>query len=221
MSTCLIIFAKNPVPGKVKTRIIPHITAIDAAGLYKAFITDIVSNTLKLSCERTIIAYTPLNSQATFHHIYGQSINYIPQKGNDLGERMKNAFRYSFNEGSKRTVIIGTDSPTLPISYIQKAFSVLEKIPITIGPTFDGGYYLVGLSEQNYEIFDGIEWSTPSVFSQTLTKIKTTNKQFYLLSPWYDVDTPEDLTFLRSHIVAMKMSKASDLPINTMQFLKI
>jgi rSAM/selenodomain-associated transferase 1 len=221
MSTCLIIFAKNPVPGKVKTRIIPHITPIDAAELYKAFIADIVSNTLKLKCERIVIAYAPLNSQATFHRMCGQSINYIPQEGDDLGERMKNAFSYTFNKGSKRTVIIGTDSPTLPMSYIRKAFSVLEEKPVTIGPTFDGGYYLIGLSEQNDDIFDGIEWSTSTVFSQTLAKIKAMNKELYLLPPWYDVDTPEDLKFLRSHIFAMKLSGALDIPINTMQFLKI
>ncbi len=221
MSTCLIIFAKNPIPGKVKTRVTPHITPTDAAELYKAFIVDIVSNTLILKCDRIVIAYTPLNAETSFHEICGQSINYIPQEGYDLGERMKNAFRYTFDKGSKRTVIIGTDSPTLPLSYIRKAFSVLEKVPITIGPTFDGGYYLVGLSEQNNDIFDGVEWSTSRVFSQTLTRIKALNKQFYLLPPWYDVDTPEDLKFLRSHILAMKLSGASDIPMSTMQFLKI
>ncbi len=221
MSTCLIIFAKNPIPGTVKTRITPHITPTDAAELYKAFIADIVSNALKLPCEQIVIAYTPLNAETSFHRMCGQSINYIPQEGHDLGERMRHAFRYAFNKGSKRTVIIGTDSPTLPLSYIRKAFSVLEEVPITVGPTFDGGYYLIGLSEQNDDIFDGIEWSTSNVFSQTLTRIKAINKKIYLLPPWYDVDKPEDLEFLRSHILAMKMSGASDIPINTMQFLKI
>ncbi len=221
MSTCLIIFAKNPIPGKVKTRITPHISPIDAAELYKAFIADIVNNALKLNCERIVIAYTPLNAETSFHRICGQSINYIPQEGYDLGERMKNAFRHAFNKGLKRTVVIGTDSPTLPLSYIRKAFNVLEEVPIAIGPTFDGGYYLIGLSEQSDDIFDGVEWSTSNVFSQTLTKIKAMNKQFYLLPQWYDVDTSEDLEFLRSHILSMKLSGASDIPINTMRFLKI
>ncbi len=221
MSTCLIIFAKNPVPGKVKTRITPHITPTDAAKLYEAFIADIVSNALKLQCERIVVAYTPLNAETSFHKICGQSIHYIPQEGYGLGERMKNAFRHAFSKGSKSVVIIGTDSPTLPLPYIRNAFSALEEVPIAIGPTFDGGYYLIGLSEQNEDIFDGIEWSTSSVFSQTLAKIRSVNKKFYLLSPWYDVDTPEDLEFLRSHIIAMKLSGASDIPINTMQFLEI
>ncbi len=220
MSTCLIIFAKNPIPGKVKTRLSPQIAPPDAAELYKAFIADIAINALQLKCDRVVVAYTPLDAEPSFHGICEQSINYMPQEGRDLGERMKNAFRCAMDEGSTRTVIIGTDSPTLPVSYIQDAFSALERVPITIGPTFDGGYYLIGLSEQNDDIFDGVEWSTSSVFSQTLTRIKTAKKQFYLLPPWYDVDTPNDLEFLQSHILAMKLSHASDIPINTLQSLE-
>ena len=221
MSTSLIIFAKSPVPGKVKTRLTPDITPTKAAELYKAFITDIICNTHKLKCERVTIAYTPSNAEATFHSMCGQSVDYLPQKGYNLGERMKNAFRHSFDKGSKRTVIIGTDSPTLPLSYIQKAFDALKEVPVTIGPTFDGGYYLIGLSEQNAAIFDGVDWSTSKVFSQTLTRIQAINKQLYVLPPWYDVDTSDNLEFLRSHIRAMKLSGTSDLPSKTMQSLEI
>ncbi len=221
MSTSLIIFAKSPIPGKVKTRLTPYITPTEAAELYKAFIADIICNAHKLRCEQITIAYTPANAETAFHGICGQSVSYIPQKGDDLGERMKNAFKHSFNKGSTRTVIIGTDSPTLPLSYIQNAFDALKEVPITIGPTFDGGYYLIGLTEQNDVIFDGIDWSTSKVFGQTLTKIQAINKQLYVLPPWYDVDTLDDLEFLRSHIQAMKYSDASDIPDKTMQSLKI
>ncbi len=221
MSTSLIIFAKSPIPGKVKTRLTPYITPAEAAELYKAFITDIVCNTHKLKCERVTIAYTPSNAEATFHSMCGQSVDYLPQKGYNLGERMKNAFRHSFDKGSKRAVIIGTDSPTLPSSYIRDAFDALKEVPITIGPTFDGGYYLIGLSEQNDTIFDDIDWSTSKVFGQTLARIQAMNKQLYVLPPWYDVDTPDNLEFLRSHIRAMKLSGTSDLPGKTMQSLEI
>ncbi len=221
MSTCLIIFAKSPIPGKVKTRLIPSITPIEAAELYKAFVTDIIFNTHKLKCERVTIAYTPSNAEATFHNICDQSVNYLPQKGHTLGERMKNAFKYAFDKGSKRTIIIGTDSPTLPLSYIHKAFDALKEVPVTLGPTFDGGYYLIGLSEQNDAIFDGVDWSTSMVFGQTLARIQAINKQLYVLPPWYDVDTPDNLEFLRSHIHAMKMSGYEDIPEKTLRFLKI
>ena len=221
MSTSLIIFAKSPIPGKVKTRLTPCITPTEAAELYKAFIIDIIGNTHKLKCERVTIAYTPSNEEATFYSICGQSVDYLPQKGHDLGERMKNAFKHSFDKGSKRTVIIGTDSPTLPSSYIQKAFDALKEVSVTIGPTLDGGYYLIGLSEQNDAIFDGIDWSTSKVFGQTLTRIQVVNKQLYVLPPWYDVDTPDNLEFLRSHIQAMKLSGSTDIPDKTMLSLKI
>ncbi len=221
MSTSLIIFAKNPIPGKVKTRLTPYITSTEAAELYKAFIEDITSNAHKLKCEQVTIAYTPPNAEATLHSICGQSVNYLLQEGENLGERMKNAFKHSFDKGSERTVIIGTDSPTLPLSCIQNAFDALKEVPVTIGPTFDGGYYLIGLSEQNDVIFDGIDWSTSKVFGQTLTRIQAINKQLYLLPPWYDVDTSDNLEFLRSHIQAMKLSGASDIPSKTMQSLKI
>ncbi len=221
MSTRLIIFAKSPIPGKVKTRLTPDITPAEAAELYKAFIIDIVGTAYNLQCEQVAIAYTPSNAETAFHSICGQSVSYFPQQGHDLGERMKNAFKHSFARGSKRTIIIGTDSPTLPLSYIQKAFDALKEVPVTIGPTFDGGYYLIGLSEQNCTIFEGVDWSTSRVFSQTLTRIEEANKPLYVLPPWYDVDTLDNLEFLRSHIHAMKLSGSSELPGKTMQFLKM
>jgi hypothetical protein len=221
MSTCLIIFAKSPIPGKVKTRLTPHITPTKAAELYEAFISDTISTALKLKCERITVAYSPGYAEKTFQRLCGQSVNYLPQEGHNLGERMKNAFKHSFDKGFKRIVIIGTDSPTLPLSYIQEAFDVLKEVPVAIGPTFDGGYYLIGLSEQNETIFNDIEWSTSSVFSQTLARIKTANRQLSILPPWYDVDTPEGLEFLRSHLLSMKMSGNKDIPEKTFRFLKI
>ena len=127
MSTCLIIFAKSPIPGKVKTRLTPHITPTKAAELYEAFIADTISTALRLKCERTIVAYSPGYAEKTFQRLCGQSVDYLPQKGHNLSEKMKNAFKHSFGKGFKRTVIIGTDSPTLPLSYIRKAFDVLKR----------------------------------------------------------------------------------------------
>jgi len=221
MSTSLIIFVKSPIPGNVKTRLTPYITSTEAAELYKAFIADIVCNVHELKCEQITIAFTPSDAEATLHSVCGQSVDYLPQKGDNLGERMKNAFKHSFHKGSTRTVIIGTNSPTLPLSYIQKSFDALKEVPVAIGPTFDGGYYLIGLSEQNDAIFDGVDWSTLKVFGQTLTRIQAINKQLYVLPPWYDVDTTDNLEFLRSHIQAMKHSGVSDIPDKTMLSLKI
>ncbi|MBO1224719.1 MAG: TIGR04282 family arsenosugar biosynthesis glycosyltransferase [Candidatus Scalindua sediminis] len=224
MSACLVVFVKDPIPGRVKTRLTPRITPDEAAKLYKAFTIDIISNARKLkrnSVNNVTVAYTPIGAEKAFRKLVKQPTNFLPQKGKNLGERMKNAFKQSFAEGAKRVVIIGTDSPTLPVSYIQKAFDILKKIPIVIGPTFDGGYYLIGLSGLNDDIFDGIGWSTSRVFDQTLTRIKSLNTQVYVLPPWYDVDTSEDLEFLRTHLLAMRMSGVEEVPERTMQLLKI
>ena len=224
MSACLVVFVKDPIPGRVKTRLTPRITPDEAAKLYKAFTLDIISNARKLkrnSVNNVTVAYTPIGAEKAFRKLVKQPTNFLPQKGKNLGERMKNAFKQSFAEGAKRVVIIGTDSPTLPVSYIQKAFDILKKIPIVIGPTFDGGYYLIGLSGLNDDIFDGIGWGTSRVFDQTLTRIKSLNTQVYVLPPWYDVDTSEDLEFLRSHLLAMRMSGVEEVPERTMQLLKI
>ncbi len=224
MSAYLVVFAKDPIPGRVKTRLTPRITPDEAAKLYKAFTLDIISNARKLkrnSVNNVTVAYTPIGAEKAFCKLVKQPTKFLPQKGKNLGERMKNAFNQSFTEGAKGVVIIGTDSPTLPMSYIQKAFDVLKKIPIVIGPTFDGGYYILGLSKQNDDIFDDVEWSTSRVFGQTLTRIKSMNMQVYVLPPWYDVDTSEDLEFLKSHLLAMRMSGIEEIPDRTMQLLKI
>ncbi len=92
MSTCLIIFAKSPIPGKVKTRLIPHITSTKAAELNEAFIADTISTALKLKCRRITVAYSPGYAEKTVQRLCGQSVDYLPQKGDGLGERMKNAF---------------------------------------------------------------------------------------------------------------------------------
>ncbi len=222
MNACLVVFAKDPIPGRVKTRLTPRITPDEAARLYKAFILDIINNVRRLernSIDNVTVAYTPVDAEKVFRKLVEHPANFLSQKGDNLGERMRNAFNQSFAEGAKRVVIIGTDSPTLPTSYIQKAFDVLKKIPIVIGPTFDGGYYLLGLSKQNDDIFDGVEWSTSRVFGQTLTRIKSLNTQVYVLPPWYDVDTSEDLEFLKSHLLAMRMSGIEEIPDMTMQLL--
>ncbi len=222
MDTSLILFARAPVSGKVKTRLTPHISSQKATDLYKAFIIDIVTSLKKLKGQDLTIAYTPDSSHDTsFHGLVGRSIPLFSQRGDTLGERLKNAFQDSFCKETKRVIIIGTDSPTLPVSYIKEAFHALRDVPIVIGPTFDGGYYLIGLSEFTGEIFDDIEWGSAYVFSQTITRIKELNKQLYVLPPWYDIDTPSDLSFLRTHLLSMKLCGSTDLPNKTSQLLKI
>jgi hypothetical protein len=221
METALIMFAREPVSGKVKTRLSPYNSPQKAADLYRAFIVDIVNNLKKLKNQDLTMAYTPTSSETAFHELLGRSIALFPQRGVTLGDRLKNAFQDFFGKGVKRVIIIGTDSPTLPISYIKEAFNALLKVPIVIGPTFDGGYYLIGLSEFAGEIFAGVEWGSVHVFSQTIARIRDLNKKFHLLPPWYDIDTPRDLAFLQSHLLAMKLGGSKEIPTKTYQFLQV
>ncbi|MCP5008265.1 MAG: glycosyltransferase [Planctomycetes bacterium] len=222
MDTALIMFAREPVPGNVKTRLSPHISPQKAAVLYSAFIVDILNNHKKMKWQNLSIAYTPSDSHGTvFHELAGWPIPLFPQRGDTLGERLKNAFQDSFCKEIKRVIIIGTDSPTLPTSYIKEAFNALLDVPIVIGPTFDGGYYLIGLSVFAGEIFDDIEWGSAHVFDQTIARVRGLNMKLHLLPPWYDVDTSSDVKFLRTHLLAMKLSDSTDIPEKTSLFLGI
>jgi len=136
----------------------------------------------------------------------------IPQKGSDLGERLQNIFSQLFSIGYKKAAIIGTDSPDLPVEYIKKSFSSLNKnTGIVIGPSRDGGYYLIAMSRYSEEVFKDIPWSTNTVFKITLEKAKKAGLLPAFLPEWYDVDESDDLKTLREnmrlHYPAAKTSK--------------
>ena len=225
MRTCIIVFAKHPLPNQVKTRLIPKLSAEQAALLYKAFLTDWCELLSKLSNIDLIIAFTPEGSQPDLEAIIGDAIAYIPQSGDDLGERLTSATRWGLENGYKKIIITGSDSPTLPLTYISEAVNGLTSCDIVIGPSMDGGYYLIGFSEQNLTtvvptIFQGITWSTKDVFQQTIERIHTSNAKLHLLPPWYDVDTPEDLDFLHTHLSAIRLAEGTVQVGRTEKILK-
>jgi rSAM/selenodomain-associated transferase 1 len=120
------------------------------------------------------------------------------QKGGNLGERMRQAFEDRFKEGYERVVIIGSDSPTLPIAYIEQALQ--SEQDVVIGPSTDGGYYLIGMRGKVTDIFERVPWGTDRVLSETLKVLKDQRAEAELLPVWYDVDLPEDLRFLKAHL---------------------
>ena len=211
MKICVIVFAKNPVPNQVKTRLIPTLSPEQAATLYTAFLTDWCETLAKLSGVDLIIAYTPVDSESDLQALIGDDATYIPQIGTDLGERLTSATQWAAEQGYTKILLVGSDSPTLPISYISKALTLLDSRDIAIGPSTDGGYYLIGFSAANVAVavpfvFEEISWSTADVFQQTITRICSAKATVGLLSPWYDIDTAEDLAFLHAHISAMRLA---------------
>lgn len=200
MDDALLIFAKAPVPGEVKTRLLPDLSKEEAARLYEAFICDILKSTSLIDAERFLFCH-PSKGHSFFCRIAeDKRIQLMEQQGQDLGERMRNAMGLLLKDGFDRVVIIGSDSPTLPVEYIMKGFKGLMSHSAVIGPSIDGGYYLVGGRNQVPLIFEGISWGTDRVFRETLERGMLLGLDLCLLPFWYDVDTIEDLFLLYNHI---------------------
>ncbi|MBI3754600.1 MAG: TIGR04282 family arsenosugar biosynthesis glycosyltransferase, partial [Deltaproteobacteria bacterium] len=184
-----------------------------AAGLYECFIQDIFSRISVLNGIDIIAAYTPQNLISRARRLAPSRVIIIPQKGKDLGERLQNIFYQLFSIGYKKIAIIGTDSPDLPIEYIEKSFSLLNgKKELVLGPAEDGGYYLIAMSRNCNKILKGIPWSTNMVFEKTIKKAEKADLTSAILPRWYDVDDIESLKTLRKNIkntpYAIQTSKA-------------
>lgn len=217
MKRCLIIFAKEPVRGKVKTRLNGYLSHGECLNLYKAFLKDTIALAKKIKCENKILAYDSSKNPELLKKLTGNFTLY-KQKGRDLGNRMHNAFEYATKSKAKKIIIIGSDSPHLPRRYIEKAFYALDKKDIVLGPTYDGGYYLIGLKKPCFGVFKGIKWSSNSVFKNTVKNIKGKKKSLCLLDEWYDVDDKEALIRLRQDL---KKQRDRSVAQWTRKFLKI
>ncbi len=201
--TCAILFVKEPCPGKVKTRLHGCCSPQQAAALYRAFIQDSATILAASAAVLKVVAYAPVTAAAAIRRLLNpDKFEFIPQPEADLGGRMDRLLHWSMGRGARRTVIIGSDSPSLPPAYIDQALELLKEHEVVLGPSTDGGYYLVGQSSPNGAIFVDIDWSTGRVLEQTLDKVGT--RSLGLLPPWYDVDTPPEAGFLRVHLEALQ-----------------
>ena len=171
-----------------------------------------------------IVAYTPAEARSDLQALIGENATYIPQIGADLGERLTSATQWAAEQRYTKILLVGSDSPTLPTSYILKASTRLDSRDVVIGPSTDGGYYLIGFSATNIAmtvpfIFEEIAWSTADVFQQTVSRIQSLKVSFGLLPPWYDIDTAEDLAFLHAHISAMRLAGETVQAVRTESLL--
>jgi rSAM/selenodomain-associated transferase 1 len=130
------------------------------------------------------------------------------QKGSDLGQRMYNAFRFASKNGASRIIIIGSDSPTLPKVFIEEGFDALDRNDVVLGPSCDGGYYLIGLRWLSVEIFRAVEWGSSNVFEQTVNNLRRLNRRFLVLKDWYDIDGPQALFRLKDELSKNKKGPA-------------
>ena len=181
----LILFARYPVPGRVKTRLIPALGAEGAASLHRRLVLRTL-RTAHAAC-RSLNAELELRydggHETANRHWLGIQGLCRPQKGGDLGERMANAFEDSFREGSTATIIIGSDCPGLRPDTVAAGFDHLSRVPTAFGPANDGGYYLIGLSRIFPELFYGIAWGTDSVLTESRRVLSKRGLEPALLSP--------------------------------------
>ena len=215
--TALIVFVKNPIPGAVKTRLQTRYAPERVAALYTAFVRDVLARAESIGVDRRVIAFDPPDAESEVRALFGGDMlakpgqwQYVPQVQEDLGARMREALVQQLDAGASAAVLIGTDIPSLPAYHITQAFDLLRTKDVVLGPSTDGGYYLVGVSRSTPEIFEDVEWSTPSVLSQTIDRVERAGRTLGLVSPWFDVDTPEDLDFLLAHARATKLATGID-----------
>lgn len=194
----LIIFVKNPELGKVKTRLAQTIGEENALYIYKLLIEHTYQITLPIAVEKHVYYSAYIENTDQFNDIvYSKNI----QKGNDLGERMANAIKNSLGNWASKIVLIGSDCYELNSGIIEKAFIMLDKNDVVIGPANDGGYYLIGMKNMHDKIFKNKEWSSENVLLDTIIDCNELELTHYLLPTLNDVDREEDLGELKNFLL--------------------
>ncbi|MDP2646805.1 MAG: TIGR04282 family arsenosugar biosynthesis glycosyltransferase [Desulfobacterales bacterium] len=198
----LVVAARAPVPGQVKTRLCMHLAPETAADLYRCFLGDRIEEMAALKGIDLAISYTPEDAATYFARFACKGYALFPQNGKDLGQRLTHIFAEKFTEGYDAVTVMDSDSPDLPGSIVQEAFGSLMsgQADAVFGPCHDGGYYLVGLREPHPELFCNIPWSTAAVLDKTLAIAAGSAMKTRLLAFWDDLDTFEDLlAYYRRH----------------------
>lgn len=202
----LAAFAKDPQPGTVKTRLVPPLTHREAASLARAFVTDtgavLVRATATIGAAPFVFA-TPSDAVPVLRELVPAGVDVRAQCSGDLGARLASAADELAAAGFDSVCFIGTDSPTLPLAFIARAFERLEAgADVAIGPADDGGYYLIALRGARRAVFEGMDWSTGRVFAQTCARAAALGLDAAVLPSWYDVDDAVSLRRLHAELLA-------------------
>ena len=201
----LVIMAKEPRAGSVKTRLAATLGAEAAAELYAAFLRDKLDQVAGLGMVTPVVAYRPNAARAAFLAMVPEGFSLLPQVGEGLGETLANVSAHCFERGASAVILVDSDSPTLPPVYLERAARLLDgdarTCDLVLGPTDDGGYYLVGLRRHCPALFDGIPWSTDGVMEATLERASAEGLRVEMLPSWWDVDTIAELDRLRAELL--------------------
>ena len=195
----LLVVAKQPFPGQTKTRLCPPLSYTQAADLYECFLRDTLDLMRQVHGVHWMIGFLPEGAQDYFRQL-APDMELASQHGASLGERLDHLLTEALAGGSQRAVIMDSDSPTLPAEYISQAFDQLSDTDVVLGPTRDGGYYLIGMKQPQSHLLRLVQMSTPRVLAGTLAVAESTGLNVFLLPTWHDVDTIADLHQLDEEI---------------------
>ena len=197
MEEAVVLIAKAPIAGRVKTRLCPPLDPREAARLSACMLGDTADEMSALPLVRRYLFLDPPESVDLLPHSF-PAFERFPQSGLDLGDRMRDAAATAFRGGARRVVIVGADCPSLSAGTVRRAFRELSTgASFVFGPSADGGYYLVGLSSRDERLFRGIRWSTSEVLRNSAARCRFLSAPFSFLATGRDVDTGEDLLALR------------------------
>ena len=195
------IMAKAPSPGAVKTRLCPPLREAEAAALYRCFLADKIAAVQSLAGAQPVIAYTPDEAHAEFTAL-APGFALVAQRGPDLGARLHSSLASLLAAGHPGAIAVDSDTPTLPREFLQRAVDCLMRPgpDVVLGPTEDGGYYLIGVRAAHRALFEDMPWSTSAVLEITLRRAAAAGLQTVCMPTWFDVDTPDDLRRLQAEL---------------------
>lgn len=215
MNKALILFTRVPIPGATKTRLMPFLTGEECAQIHSCFVKDIYEKAKNVQAD-IFVFYTPKDEKHLLKQLLGEDAIYLPQHGTDLGEKMKNAIGVTLRLGYEKVILIGTDIPQIHPETLNNAFDNLDEKDIVIHPTFDGGYYLIGMKKEYDSIWKIERYGTNTVIYDTLQHMKAEKLSTSVGQMYYDVDDKEDLLHLYGDI---KKGSVCNCP-ETMKYLE-
>jgi rSAM/selenodomain-associated transferase 1 len=196
----LAVMAKAPIAGEVKTRLCPPLRPAEAAALARCFLQDRVEQVTALGVADPVVSFAPAARGRELRALLPAGVRLYPQARGDLGARLDTLLTGLLAEGYAGAIALGTDTPTLPTAYLEEACAVLAApdADVVLGPSEDGGYYLIGLRRPAPALFGDMPWSTAAVCAETLARAHAAGRRVRLLPPWFDVDRAPDLARLRA-----------------------
>ena len=195
----LAVMAKAPLPGAVKSRLVPPLTHEQATEFYRALLLDQLDHLNSLEIADLYIAFTPSDAKGLIESLLPADYGCFPQCDGDLGARMAAVFAELSRRGHGNSIVIGSDLPPVPLGTLREGFEQLSTArQVVLGPSRDGGYYLIGLNRPVPEIFSDMTWSHERVLTETTARLARLGIDFRLLADWFDIDTRKDMEHLQA-----------------------